>query len=135
MQPRQRRCGFHPAQRFCRAFSFCLLAVAGLAADAPGLDTLVLWQDGRVYTASTAVLWIAAALRFPWMLLGVFLLTPPALQDAVCRWVAGRRYRWFGRRDTCRAASPEERARFLDVWRRWREFFAENTCLYRPHRV
>jgi len=54
-----------------------------LAADAPGLDTLVLWQDGRVYTASTAVLWIAAALRFPWMLLGVFLLTPPALQDAV----------------------------------------------------
>ncbi len=83
--------------------------------EAPGLDTLVLWQEGRVYTASTAVLRIAAALRFPWKLLSVFLLVPPFVRDAVYRWVARHRYRWFGKRDTCRMPSPEERARFLDA--------------------
>jgi len=31
----------------------------------------------------------------------------------VYRWVARNRYRWFGKRDSCRVPSPEERERFL----------------------
>ncbi|RME58755.1 thiol-disulfide oxidoreductase DCC, partial [Candidatus Parcubacteria bacterium] len=35
------------------------------------------------------------------------------LRDGVYFWVARQRYRWFGRRETCRLPSAEERERFL----------------------
>jgi predicted DCC family thiol-disulfide oxidoreductase YuxK len=28
-------------------------------------------------------------------------------------WIARNRYRWFGKKETCRLPSPEERAKFL----------------------
>jgi predicted DCC family thiol-disulfide oxidoreductase YuxK len=46
-------------------------------------------------------------------LLSLFRLVPRCLRDPVYRVVARNRYRWFGRRDTCRVPSPAERARFL----------------------
>jgi predicted DCC family thiol-disulfide oxidoreductase YuxK len=66
-----------------------------------------------VYRRSTAVLRIARGLGFPWNLATVFLIVPRPIRDAVYRWVARNRYRWFGKKDTCRLPSPEERARFL----------------------
>lgn len=76
-------------------------------------ETIILLEGGRCYPASTAVLRIAKYLRFPWNLLSVFLLVPPPLRDVVYRQIAGHRYRWFGRRETCRMPSAEEQERFL----------------------
>ena len=76
-------------------------------------DTIVLVQGGTAHTRSTAVLRIAGQLGLPWKLLRVFVLVPAPVRDFVYRLVAKNRYRMFGKRDTCRIPTPEERSRFL----------------------
>lgn len=77
------------------------------------LDSIVLVEHGRVYTNSTAALRVARHLSGAWPLLAVFLVVPRPVRDLVYGWVARNRYRWFGRRDTCRLPTPELRVRFL----------------------
>ncbi len=90
-----------------------LAARAGI--DADDLDTLVLVEpDGRGRVRSTAALRITRYLRAPWPLLGVFLLVPPFLRDFVYRFVARRRYRWFGKSEVCRLPTAEDAARFIE---------------------
>ena len=43
----------------------------------------------------------------------VFLVVPQFLRDAVYRFIARNRYRWFGKEETCRVPTPELKARFL----------------------
>ena len=105
-----------PARRFKLAslqsdVGQALLARYGLADDPP--DSIVLIDGGRAYLRSTAALRIAAGLDGALPLLQALLAIPPALRDAVYRYVAQNRYRWFGKRETCRLPTPEERARFL----------------------
>jgi predicted DCC family thiol-disulfide oxidoreductase YuxK len=88
-----------------------LLRAHGLHENRP--DSLVLVEDGKAYTRSSAALRIAAHMRFPWPLLEFFLLVPPFLRNAAYDWVARRRYQWFGRRESCRIPTPEIRERFL----------------------
>jgi predicted DCC family thiol-disulfide oxidoreductase YuxK len=75
--------------------------------------SIVVVEDGKVYTRSTAALRVARHLRAPWRWLAVFVLVPRPIRDAVYRWIARRRYRWFGKADQCRVPTPELRARFL----------------------
>jgi predicted DCC family thiol-disulfide oxidoreductase YuxK len=77
-------------------------------------DAIVLVEDGRLYTRSTAALRIARRLTFPWPLAALFLAVPRPLRDWAYAVVAGRRYRWFGRRETCMVPTPELRARFIE---------------------
>ncbi len=62
-----------------------------------GEGSLVLIENGRGYLRSSAALRLASYLRFPWNLLKVFLLLPEPLRDGLYRFVAARRYRWFGK--------------------------------------
>jgi len=77
--------------------------------------SVVLVEDGRKYERSTAVLRIARQLRSPWPLLYAFIVVPRPLRDWAYDFVARRRYRWFGRRETCIVPTPELRARFLET--------------------
>lgn len=82
------------------------------------LDSLVLVEVDRrgrerVYWHSRAVLGILGHLPLPWRLLRVGWLVPWFLRDLGYRAFAAARYRLFGRVDTCRLPSPEDRARFL----------------------
>ena len=79
------------------------------------VSTLVLVEDGRVSTRSTAALRIASGLGMPWSLCRVLMLMPRPARDLVYDWVARHRYGWFGRLDSCRLPTPELRARFLDT--------------------
>src|SRR4249920_4228419 len=74
-----------------------VLAVHG--APSPLADSVVLIEEGTVYTGSTAALRIARGLRFPWPLVGVLLAIPRPLRDGIYAGVARRRYRWFGQRE------------------------------------
>lgn len=76
--------------------------------------SVLLIDSGRVFARSTAALRIASRLGPPWSLMTVFLLVPVPVRDWLYGFVARRRYRWFGRRSTCRLPSPDELARFLD---------------------
>jgi predicted DCC family thiol-disulfide oxidoreductase YuxK len=89
-------------------------AAARLLGDqASDLDTIVLVDGDAVHTRSDAVLRIAGRLPWPWRAAVAGVVVPRPLRDALYRLVARRRYRWFGRRDTCRLPSPEEAERFL----------------------
>jgi predicted DCC family thiol-disulfide oxidoreductase YuxK len=77
-------------------------------------DAVILWENGKVFIASTAALRIARRLQFPWPLFYGFMIVPRPIRDFVYAWIARNRYRWFGKRDTCRLPTPEERDRFLD---------------------
>ena len=75
---------------------------------------MVVVADGRIYTRSAASLRIARAMRAPWPLLGICLLIPRFIRDALYDYIAHHRYRWFGRSATCRMPTESERAWFPD---------------------
>jgi predicted DCC family thiol-disulfide oxidoreductase YuxK len=90
---------------------------AALAASHPelgGIDSFVLQEGDRVHVRSSAAVRILMALGGPWRLAGALLAVPRPLRDRLYDFVARRRYRWFGKRDSCRMPTPELRARFLD---------------------
>lgn len=51
---------------------------------------------------SDAAIAIAARLRRPWNLLTVLRFVPRPIRDRVYSFVARNRYRWFGKRSTCK---------------------------------
>lgn len=85
-----------------------------LALPADYLDSMLLCEDGRVYTGSDAALRVARHLRAPWSWGRALLVLPRALRDPVYRWIARNRYRWFGRDEAaCLVPAPGLRERFL----------------------
>lgn len=93
-----------------------LLAVHGQPLSTTTLadpDSVVLVAANRLYTRSTAVLHIAWQLGGIWRLAVVGWLLPRPWRDALYRYVARHRYRWFGRQESCMLPTPELRGRFL----------------------
>ena len=76
-------------------------------------DSVVLIEEGRVFTRSDAALRIAKHLAFPWPLAYALVVLPRFLRDRVYDLVARHRYRWFGRREACMVPARELRDRFL----------------------
>jgi len=87
-----------------------LLGEYGASTD---LSTIVLIEEGKLYTRSSAALRITRKLRFPYPLLSALLLVPKPLRDFVYRQIARRRYRWFGRKEACELPSRAVAARFI----------------------
>jgi predicted DCC family thiol-disulfide oxidoreductase YuxK len=89
-----------------------ILSRHGLPTD--DLTTIVLVRGARIDRYSTAALEILRRLGGLWSMLYVLVLVPPPMRDIVYRFVAARRFRWFGRLDACPVPAPEDQARFLD---------------------
>lgn len=81
--------------------------------DPDDLQTFALVARGRTLIRSDAAIEIAAQFGGFWRLLGMFRILPSGLRDWLYGVVASRRYRWFGRRDSCMIPSAEIRQRFL----------------------
>ncbi|GAC1371489.1 MAG: thiol-disulfide oxidoreductase DCC family protein [Hymenobacter sp.] len=92
-----------------------LLAAHGLAALGPAAEpeSVLLLSGGQLYSHSTAVLRIAHRLGGVWRVLGAGWVLPRAWRDALYRFVARHRYRWFGRQESCLLPTPALKARFL----------------------
>jgi predicted DCC family thiol-disulfide oxidoreductase YuxK len=67
----------------------------------------------RVWERSAAAFRILWRLGGGWRVVAWLRVLPRALTDAVYRFVARRRRRWFGTVDACRAPDAAARARFL----------------------
>jgi predicted DCC family thiol-disulfide oxidoreductase YuxK len=77
------------------------------------LDTVVLSDGDRVFVRSDAPLEVLRRLGGFWRFFYVFKYVPKPLRDAVYRFIARNRYRWFGRKESCLLPRPEWRERFL----------------------
>lgn len=90
-----------------------ILTERGQSIPAGDPDSIVLVEGDAVYTHSTAALRIARHLSFPWFLGYAGIVWPRFLRDAVYRFIARNRYRWFGKTDQCRIPTPALRARMI----------------------
>lgn len=81
--------------------------------DPAELDTVIYIKGDRIYTRSGAALRILNDLGGIWSVAGLKLAIPPPIRDAVYRLIAARRYKWFGKKDSCMVPTPELRARFI----------------------
>jgi len=77
------------------------------------LDSLVLIEKEQIYFRSTAALKIARKLSGVWPLFYGLIILPTGIRDGIYNWIGRNRYRWFGKKKTCRLPTPEERAKFL----------------------
>lgn len=77
-------------------------------------EAMLLVLGRRCFSRSTAALTIARMLGWPWQLWYGFILVPRSIRDRVYDFVANRRYRWFGRLDTCRVPTRDIKGRFLE---------------------
>ena len=88
-----------------------LLRKAGIDAIDP--ESFVLVGTDRTWTESAAVLRVAHVLGWPWRLAWLAWLVPAPLRNALYRWIARHRYRWFGRREACFLPDDRDAARFI----------------------
>lgn len=77
-------------------------------------DSLVLVEDGRIYTSSTAVLRIARRLKGAWPLCYGLIIIPPFIRNFFYRLIAANRYKWFGKTDQCMVPAAELQQLFVD---------------------
>ena len=87
--------------------------LGAFAIDLEKLESLVLLEDGLVYTHSDAVLRLVRVLGAPWSWLSFFVFVPKFIRDSVYKFVAKNRYVWFGKVESCMMPTPELKKRFL----------------------
>lgn len=77
------------------------------------LNSVICLENNKIYKKSNAVLVIMKSLGGFWKLSQFGLLIPEFLRDKIYDFVARNRYRFFGKKATCRLPTPEERSRFI----------------------
>jgi predicted DCC family thiol-disulfide oxidoreductase YuxK len=77
------------------------------------IDSLVFIHEDSVFYKSRAALEIARNLGGLWPMMYSFIIVPPVIRDPIYDWIARNRYKWFGKKETCRLPSDEEKKRFL----------------------
>lgn len=78
------------------------------------LSSIIFIHQNKVYTESSAVLEIFSVIGGPWITLYIFKFIPSYFRNGIYKFVARYRYKWFGKRSSCRVPTPSERERFLN---------------------
>lgn len=77
------------------------------------IDSFVLIECNNCYFKSSAALRVCKNLKGAWKLSYFLLVVPKPLRDFFYGIIAKNRYKWFGKTESCKLPSPEERKRFL----------------------
>ncbi len=78
------------------------------------LNTIILLEDGKIYQKSTAILRIVKRLSGIYKYGYVFIIVPSFIRDSIYSFIAKRRYKWFGKRDSCMLPNASVKLRFLE---------------------
>ena len=81
--------------------------------DPENLQTVILLENKRIYTRSTAALRIARKLKGGWKLFYGFVIIPAFIRDAVYNVISRNRYKWWGKHDSCMVPTPDVKKKFL----------------------
>mgnify|MGYP000090574740 CR=1 FL=1 len=82
--------------------------------EEPGaFNSVILIENEKLYTKSTAALKIAKKLSGLWPVLYLFIVIPKSIRDGVYRLIARNRYKWFGKKETCFMPDENLKKRFL----------------------
>lgn len=78
------------------------------------LSTIFFYENGKLYKQSTAVLKVYTNLSTGYRILAKILLVIPSfIRNGVYNFIAKNRYRFFGKKETCRLPSQEEKDQFI----------------------
>jgi predicted DCC family thiol-disulfide oxidoreductase YuxK len=77
------------------------------------LDSVVVQLDGKTLRKSKAVFAVLKKLGGVWGIAGMFGGLPEGFLNKAYDLVAEHRYKIFGKKESCRLPTPEERARFV----------------------
>ncbi|MBS1517428.1 MAG: thiol-disulfide oxidoreductase DCC family protein [Bacteroidetes bacterium] len=77
------------------------------------IDSVILIDGGKAYIKSDAALRIARELGGIYRSLYFFIILPAFLRNSVYDFIAKNRYKWFGKKDSCRIPTPELKNKFL----------------------
>lgn len=76
-------------------------------------DSILLVTKDRILIKSSAALKIATKLDGFWFLSSIFFIIPKVVRDIAYDMIAKRRYRWFGKYDTCKVPTEKQADKFL----------------------
>ena len=83
--------------------------------DTTQIDSMILIIPGEAYyIKSSAALQIFKRLKGVVSLSRIFLPLPESFRDSVYDLIARNRYQWFGKKESCRMPTPEEKAKFIE---------------------
>ena len=78
-------------------------------------SSVLLIENDAVFVESSAAVHVLRAFGGAWKIVAALIwIVPRPVRDAAYRGIAKRRYRWFGKNDSCYLPQPEDRTRFLD---------------------
>ena len=98
----------------CRAGRRDIPQDSSPAAGRPGQWSMIYVDEAGIHDQSDASLEVYRRLGGIWWLLSLARFVPRSIRNPAYRVLARNRYRWFGKRDTCRLATADEKARFLE---------------------
>ena len=83
--------------------------------DTAKTDSILLYSEEKgLKLKSTAALYIAKDLGFPYALLSVFLIVPAFIRNMVYDFIAKNRYKWYGKKEACMIPTPDLKSKFLE---------------------
>ncbi len=82
--------------------------------DTSKTDSIILIENDRSHTKSSAVLRVARHLSGAYPLLYGVMILPKFIRNWMYDIIADNRYKWFGKRDSCMVPTPELKEKFLD---------------------
>lgn len=97
-----------------------LQSAAGMAllkqynvASSVDFESIVLIENNQVFQYATAALKIARHLKGGWQFLYPFIMVPAFIRNAVYKFIARNRYKWWGKQESCLLPGPDMEDCFL----------------------
>ncbi|MBK7562390.1 MAG: thiol-disulfide oxidoreductase DCC family protein [Chitinophagaceae bacterium] len=78
------------------------------------LSSVILIDNGKAYTQSSAAIRICKHLNGGWKLFYGLIIIPKFVRDFFYNIIARNRYKWFGKKDQCMIPPADWKERFLD---------------------
>lgn len=77
------------------------------------LNSMALIYDNKIYTKSTAIIKALQLIGGLWYTISILLIIPTPLRNIIYNFIAHLRYRCFGKFESCRIPTKEEKNKIL----------------------